>query len=141
MALPTTGAISFSQVQAQYGGANPISMSEYYRKTDNSGYVKHTGYEMSPSMYSLTAPWYSWSVLPSWSVAFIVWTGGINAEVPDTWISYTSGGYTYYRDTFVVNQHDMDYYRIKRSQPNAPKNQSVPTSGQISLSQFRGGTN
>lgn len=31
MALQTTGAISFSQIQAEFGGSNPISLSEYYR--------------------------------------------------------------------------------------------------------------
>jgi hypothetical protein len=30
MAIPGTGAISFSQIQAEFGGANPISLSEYY---------------------------------------------------------------------------------------------------------------
>jgi hypothetical protein len=31
MALPATGAISLSQIQAEFGGAQPISISEYYR--------------------------------------------------------------------------------------------------------------
>lgn len=31
MALQTTGAISLSQIQTEFGGANPVSMSEYYR--------------------------------------------------------------------------------------------------------------
>ena len=30
MALPSTGALSFSQIQGEFGGANPISLSEYY---------------------------------------------------------------------------------------------------------------
>jgi len=30
MAIPGTGAISFSQIQTEFGGANPISLSEYY---------------------------------------------------------------------------------------------------------------
>lgn len=30
MTLQTSGAISLSQVQTEFGGANPISMSEYY---------------------------------------------------------------------------------------------------------------
>lgn len=30
MPLPTTGAISLAQVQAEFGGTNPISLSEYY---------------------------------------------------------------------------------------------------------------
>lgn len=31
MALPTSGPLSLSQIQTEFGGANPISMSEYYR--------------------------------------------------------------------------------------------------------------
>lgn len=31
MALQTTGAISLSDIQTEFGGTNPISMSEYYR--------------------------------------------------------------------------------------------------------------
>ena len=30
MALATTGAISFSQIQTEFGGGNPISLNEYY---------------------------------------------------------------------------------------------------------------
>jgi hypothetical protein len=30
MAIPGTGSISFSQIQTEFGGANPISLSEYY---------------------------------------------------------------------------------------------------------------
>lgn len=30
MTLQSSGAISFSQLQTEFGGANPISMSEYY---------------------------------------------------------------------------------------------------------------
>jgi len=31
MALQTSGAISLAQVQAEFGGSHPISMSEYYQ--------------------------------------------------------------------------------------------------------------
>mgnify|MGYP003648469119 CR=1 FL=1 len=30
MTLPTTGPLSLSQIQTEFGGANPISLSEYY---------------------------------------------------------------------------------------------------------------
>lgn len=36
MALPGSGSISLSQVQTEFGGANPISLSEYYK---NGSYV------------------------------------------------------------------------------------------------------
>ena len=31
MALQTSGAISLSEVQSEFTGSNPISLSEYYR--------------------------------------------------------------------------------------------------------------
>ena len=31
MALQGSGAITLAQVQSEFGGSNPISMSEYYR--------------------------------------------------------------------------------------------------------------
>mgnify|MGYP003625706057 FL=1 len=30
MALPSSGALSLSQIQTEFGGSNPISLSEYY---------------------------------------------------------------------------------------------------------------
>ena len=31
MTLPNSGALSFSQIQTEFGGSNPISLNEYYR--------------------------------------------------------------------------------------------------------------
>ena len=31
MALPNSGSLSLSQIQSEFGGSNPISLSEYYR--------------------------------------------------------------------------------------------------------------
>ena len=31
MTLPSSGALSLSQIQSEFGGSNPISLSEYYR--------------------------------------------------------------------------------------------------------------
>lgn len=35
MAIPTQGSVSFSQLQSEFGGSNPISFSEYYRGGSN----------------------------------------------------------------------------------------------------------
>jgi hypothetical protein len=37
MALPSSGAISLSQIQTEFGGTNPISLSEYYNTTSGLG--------------------------------------------------------------------------------------------------------
>ena len=31
MAIPSTGSVSMSTIQTEFGGSNPISLSEYYR--------------------------------------------------------------------------------------------------------------
>ena len=41
MALPSSGPISMSMIQAEFGGSNPISLSEYYK---NGPYVTATDY-------------------------------------------------------------------------------------------------
>ena len=41
MTLPSSGALSLSQIQTEFAGSNPISMSEYY-KSGNNGYVPAT---------------------------------------------------------------------------------------------------
>lgn len=47
MALQGSGAISFSQIQSEFGGSNPISLSEYYRggsyTSDNNTSVPTSG--------------------------------------------------------------------------------------------------
>ena len=47
MALPSSGTISLSDIQTEFGGTNPISMSEYYRGgsfvTDNNTNVPTSG--------------------------------------------------------------------------------------------------
>ena len=41
MTLPSSGTLSLSQIQTEFTGSNPISMSEYY-KSGNNGYVPAT---------------------------------------------------------------------------------------------------
>ena len=41
MTLPSSGALSFSDLQTEFTGAHPISISEYY-KSGNNGYVPAT---------------------------------------------------------------------------------------------------
>lgn len=56
MALPSSGAISLSQLQTEFGGANPISMSEYYRggsyTTSNNTNVPTSGAISLNNFYS-----------------------------------------------------------------------------------------
>lgn len=46
MALPSSGSLSLSQIQGEWGGSNPISLSEYYRGSLPNG---RTNYGTIPS--------------------------------------------------------------------------------------------
>lgn len=39
-AIPENGPIKFSDIQTEFGGDNPISMSEYYKKCNYKLYIK-----------------------------------------------------------------------------------------------------
>ena len=48
MALPSSGSLSLSQIQGEWGGSNPISLSEYYRGSlptgrTNYGTIPYSG--------------------------------------------------------------------------------------------------
>lgn len=149
MTLQTSGAISLSQVQSEYGGSNPISMSEYYRdganvpSTINSGAGAWSSYQ-----YSRTGSNdYYWSHN---IFAALQWNGGVpSAYLGASTTSYSYGGYTYERGNYVTqittgsgkSATTTSYYYIRRRQ-NASTinvNGNVPTSGTISMDDFYGG--
>ena len=62
MTLPAANAtIKFSQLQSEYGGSNPISLSEYYRSpnTSNAKYVNY-----SKTNTALSRTWSAFTNLP-----------------------------------------------------------------------------
>lgn len=158
MALQTSGPISLLDLQNEFGGSNPISISEYYR---GGGLVPATTttttYEPGPGTsnyyYSLTSPLYGWvedeyypyTVYIYWNDAVITsFTQSYQGEISvDTY-----GGWTYVRfsiptDTNVNIGDGTTYsvYQIRRQQSSTTDiNTSVPTSGTISLSNFYGAT-
>ena len=152
MALQTSGAISLLNLQNEFGGSNPISISEYYR---GGGLVPSTTTTYQPASgfaeVSLSTPFNGWAqrqdspytVRIFWnSNTQVVEFSGADLGSPS---SYTTGGWTYYRDTnatftnipFVGANYDV--WEIRRQQ-TVNINTSVPTSGQISLSNFYGAT-
>lgn len=59
MALQTTGPISLSNIQAEFGGSNPISISEYY----NSNYgVPLSGTIRFSDFYGTHTSWFSYNI-------------------------------------------------------------------------------
>lgn len=92
MTLQSSGAISFSQLQTEFGGANPISMSEYYAGGANvpsstsgvNGAVPTSGTISMSKFYGTS------------DVAFSPEGGG------DTSMATTLFDYKYYPDTASV---------------------------------------
>ena len=78
MTLPTTGQISLGNVQSEFGGSNPISMSEYYR---GGSYVDDSwpnkGVTGIPSSGAITLDnFHGKSDIPLFSVT-LKWTGSV----------------------------------------------------------------
>ena len=71
MALQTSGAITFAQIQAEFGGANPISLSEYYA---GGAYVSAgtSGTNGAVPSSGAISPWnfYGTSDIASWNYNF-----------------------------------------------------------------------
>lgn len=150
MTLQTSGAISLSQVQSEFGGSNPISMSEYYRNGSNVPSTINSG----PGAWSSYQYARGTSNDHYWShniFAGLVWAGG---GVPSYLLaasttSYSYGDYTYERGSYVTSittgsgksSTTTLYYYIRRRQNAATitVNSNVPTSGTISMDDFYGG--
>jgi len=147
MTLQTSGAISLSQVQSEFGGGNPISMSEYYR---GGSYVPTSvgGSAGAWSGYQANASTYYWSVVGN--ANYLEWAnvnvGGFSSSAS----SHTSGGYEYEKGTLFTSSGGGKgggpvtyYYRIRRRSTGSSTvvNTNVPASGTISMSNFYGGRN
>lgn len=140
MALQTSGAISLSQVQGEFGGSNPISMSEYYR---NGSYVPSTiTTTTTTSWYSQMSPLWSW-IVPAGTSTYQAYWNGTNVG-SGSGSSITVSGYTYdvgsLWNTISDKSGTTYYYEIRRTgSTSTTVNSSVPTSGTISMSNFYGG--
>ena len=101
MVLQSTGSITFSQIQTEFGGANPISMSEYYLNA-SSGYaanvsgIPNTGSELKCSQFlgkaKYVAPSGSNTVPTAVATVFTgtyVWSGG--GSTGYEWLTGCSG--------------------------------------------------
>ena len=71
MALPSSGSLSLSQIQGEWGGSNPISLSEYYRGSlptgrTNYGTIPYSGAIDIGDFYGTNRRWLTGQVrLPS----------------------------------------------------------------------------
>lgn len=95
MTLPASGAISLSQVQSEFGGADSISMSEYYRTPNGLVTANNTGVPqsgaISMSQFHGTVKAYGVATLNAQYVEPIFgygygYYGGFGGSLsPDTW--------------------------------------------------------
>ena len=141
MTLQTSGAIALSQVQTEFGGSNPISMSEYYRGGANVPTTISTVGAWS-AYYGNTSTYY-WA-----DVGILRWNSStLTTSAFGT--SITIGGYEYQKGTFITSSGvgkgsvTISYYRVRRRTAGSTTtvNTSIPASGTISMNQFYGGRN
>lgn len=148
MTLQTSGAISLGNLQTEYGGANPISISEYYRGQglvpyDISSTTNEPASGFYYSTYSPTYYWYRSGGGSYWYSATIYWNSANIGSPGTSATSATYGGWTYYKGTVnTINNYVYEYAQIRRSQTTVtPVNTNVTgvIGNTISLSNFYGG--
>lgn len=148
MTLQSSGAISLSQVQSEFGGSNPVSMSEYYR---GGSYVPTSVTQAAGSYTS-----YLYSSSYAWSAGLgvnITWNGSqaySNVTTPNTTTIISIGGYTYQRGSFQSSSTSggklaitTSVYQVRRrlNSSTITVNQAIPSSGMIDMADFYNGRN
>jgi hypothetical protein len=144
MALPASGAISLSQVQTEFGGANPIDMSEYYRGGANvpaSKSVTVLVREPGPG----TTNWDATSLVrvPNSGLSTWMWRGTTVAVINSGISSVVVNGWTYVRGGIFRPAANHDDWQLRRQQNQTTvtnMNVNIPASGGISFNQLYGGT-
>lgn len=149
MALQGSGAISFLQMQSEFGGANPISMSEYYK---GGVYVPQTvtvpagAWVYAPPTVSNTFIFNSTTARSYfyWNIDVIT---PINVTVSGLVPVLTIGSYEYSRGSLWNSSGSaktggvQSYYTLQRRSVASTQavNGSVPSSGAMGLGHFYGG--
>jgi hypothetical protein len=136
--LQTSGSIAFSEIQTQFGGSNPIALSEYYKggsyvsapeniPTYSSDYrvVRNGSWGSNGNVYFYWA-----GTLKSSINGYTTFAGAYSLDLQDA-----GDGYLYN----VVGNYSastwVQYFTISRYNK---ANYNLPTSGQISMNQFYG---
>ena len=158
MALQSSGQISFSQVQTEFGGSNPIGFNEYYK---GGSLVPSTigGSPGSWGSYTTSANYYyNMHNITNIGVNYwVVYANGSTTAVGD-FLTLDSnnrvviGGYEYQRaasaHTFYVpsgktsagqNSYYSYHYKKRTASTQVTVNANIPTSGVISMNNMYGG--
>ncbi len=147
--VTSSGVISLNAIKEALGGPTSPALSNYYRGgayTPSTKTVSTVVREPSSGEY-YNYPIYGWVRQSETNFGYIRWN---NTTITDaagfSAASYTSGGWTYYRGSHRDFQNDENgwgiyyaaLYRQQGSTTNVSINTGVPSSGQISMSQFYG---
>lgn len=161
--LPSSGPLSINDIKNVMGGPASPSMANYYR---GGAYVPSTKTVTTNTRSPTSGSYYQYCCATSrrfWYVfnsngqqfgpgSFQIYAPSLGVDIvlynqssqPST---YTTGNRTYYKGTLQYNYYDgayneyawfYDFYWIDTSTSTVNINTSVPTSGQISISQFYG---
>jgi len=150
MTLQASGAISFSDLQTEYGDTGSISASQLYRggsivPSEVFEEGSYTAYQYNPDT---TLPGgYQWLVDNNqdyisqirWDGPLVSGSGGAGTAATTELVS---GDYRYNRGAFQKFGVDplISYYSVRRRfEGNVPANTTVPENGTIDLSDFYGG--
>jgi hypothetical protein len=144
MAVKTAGFIRLSQIQTEFTGANPISMSEYYK---NGPYVPSTVAAAAGAWEDGTGPISSTHFLYDryYRRLIIRWDGAVTYvgyNVSGVYPVFSQNGYDYEPGAYNYAQSTRYYYNARRritAGGSEIVNTGIPTSGTISMSQFYGG--
>ena len=136
--LQTSGAITLANIQSQFVGSNPISMSEYYKDGSYVSAPKNTATYSSDYRVVRTGSW------GSNGNVYFYWAGTVKSNI---------NGYTTFAGTYGLDLQDagdgylynvegnysasnfVQYFVISRYNK---ANYNLPTSGQITMNQFYG---
>lgn len=146
--LQGSGAISLNDIRNVFGGANPVSINQFYRGGGRVPATRTVSGQDGPIFQYPSTPWSLW--ISGSNVVFgrADWQGTVIAAYPTIdWqtTAYASGGYTYYRGGFQFQTPTKsgiyNYYAIYRTYSSTINiNTNVPGSGTISFSQLYGAT-
>jgi hypothetical protein len=160
MALQTTGQISFSQIQTEFGGSNPIQMSEYYKGGTNVPSTVGSAPGSWGSYTTSTLYYYNMQNITNIGVNYwVVYANGSTTALGtnltlDSNNRVVIGGYEYERAatayTFYVpsgktsagqDSYYSYHYRKRTASTQVTVNANIPTSGMISMNNMYGGRN
>ena len=143
MTLQASGAISLYQIQNEFGGSDPISLSEYYK---NGSYV-----DPSLNFAISAAQWTNSNQVVRYNSSntyTFIWGGtvvctatGSNYSSGLDYIAGTTSGHTIYRygcGNRLVNTSSYQRWSIWRINKAA---YDLPTTGQIAMNQFYSASN